>query len=941
MIQRISLLLIGFGAAVEMMKDDSLCRETMHSLIPGVAPSASVIAALVQLDATFGVTPCEYNRMKGISTDGAASPDLDNHFQAVDSTNDPNRQALQAMSDASDDAMWGQTQDRTSAASRAGARVGGAVRNGPKVAVKETLLGVKNIAAAIGVPNVDINLDVFKDFKWKMNSEWAFKAGQGLYDVTSVGLKGAYDFSMGVMQGVLGPSVQGRRRVVFDRDCDMVTHTIDTIESTCESYRYDKLVQMYPMIQMSAGMDFGVTFNRTRLNNTFEGDPLSFVPGVKDVFVKHQEALYGVGGTCLDPTKGSIAAGSSNLARAEFDIARDLGAGRDTAWTDLQIIDSNVKEAIAALVEDTKNITLKQLDLVAKSGQDAAARNQAGITEYLRTVAELTTKLVKGMNKLQDDQLGNFESIDAKWPEALDVITKATSRLMAKLDLVSDTLYNSPQGRERFTDTLVQSVNRILSSAQAASQSQSRDQTGLAVTNVGSKYLEAFAERVASSIAQTGKSWSATLGSHMSTARSDYIREQSKVGSSKLLIDNEFASSEAAILSDLGGSAANATRRMSVASTASADSSSATKTLQSQTVSADRMMTALLAALENNDQETVANIAISVSNVLNEASAGAGDQLRSIGQGINFASSDMAEARNGLSTTFSQLISQVSNALAARAASAAAASGSQTGLLQKSAAIGTDQLQTLNTYRAGQLDAAGADWERLGDEALGGLSDIMGDIRDSQATATTDANTALRMAQSQLRDKVADSTLGATAAARVSRATVQRAGKSTLGMVRAAGSDLGNQHDLMVGMLGGLATVNPQRTSAQTATLSSGVASALASSETSTANSFAASMHQAKSSAGTQLDQAQFALSNKASMTSSSWQAQVGKLMASIDSSTDRADISTATASNSVDQASFSLNALGAQFVNDGPSVPTSWDDSIKSAAGSSGGLAL
>lgn len=50
---------------------------------------------------------------------------------------------------------------------------------------------------------------------------------------------------------------KSRRRVVSDVDCDGIEEDVDTVETTCASYRYDVMQSLWPLLNRDYSFDTG------------------------------------------------------------------------------------------------------------------------------------------------------------------------------------------------------------------------------------------------------------------------------------------------------------------------------------------------------------------------------------------------------------------------------------------------------------------------------------------------------------------------------------------------------------------------------------------------------------------------------------------------------------------------------------------------------------
>ena len=855
------LMQIFFAFWASALADDRLCRSAMHTLL-GAVPHAdtadSLVAALVQLDSTFGITPCEYNKMKGIKSSGLNdASDFDNKYQEVGAVENDASRALAAMSDASDSAVYSQPKSE-SAAKRAGKMVGGGISYGAthigqglSAGIKGIGTGISEVARSIGIPDVDINLDVFKAIDWKVGGEWALKGGEGLYDVTTEGLKNVYDFYSGIAAGIF-PSAAGRRRVVYDKDCDNIQNEIDAIENKCNSYRYDKLTQMFPVLQSANALYFGVSFNTTRLNQTFEGDPLSFTPGVKEVFQKHKDALYGIGGDCLTPTRGSLSKESSVLTYKAFEQwQNDLQAVMQTDWENLKNIDKGTKAQIEAVVQGFKNVSLDQLNMSSVVGSLATGSYYQNVVSLITGTASLLGNLTAQTNRLQEQQNSNFESISNRSTKAENAIQRAVTRLINQLGSVSDTLYNTDALRAEFTDSLVEGVREQLAAGAGEANQMARDQTSVAVNAQSGKLLNVFKTNLEGAVSQTGRSWGTTVQTLMIDKRTDYQRTfQKEVGVNRALVQN-FDAAETLTMSDLADLATNNTIKFQASQAAALDASASTKLVSTQTDSTGSTFVKLYAALDGNAGETIADAQTKIGNAIAEAGNGASEQLAQLGSSYADAAQDVTEMTSEMKEKFTALAARVSGAIGRSAA--AATKSSQSELLNTASQLGASQIQVNADFQSNQLAAAGAKWQQLGDAALAELESVVGESEEDRAGAIRDASSALRAGQGDMSEiEFEEKSAGA-----VGRRNMIAAGNAAAALARGESADLAIQRDQLAGLLQYLSSVRQGAGSSADSTQQTRLAAkSLVKAIEGAEESYAGAFKQTSTAAAAQLDKA-------------------------------------------------------------------------------------
>ena len=884
------LLLVFCGSTfgVEMMKDDSLCRESVASILGKNAhDSEKLVAALIQLDATFGITPCQYNKQKGISLGDAADSDWDNHYQQASESNNPAQQAIAAMNKASDSGSYsGSSSDL--AAFKAGemigrninpVKLGGIAVNGINVGVDASLHGISTgleaVARSIGIPNLNVNLDVFKSLSLEAGGKWLYKGGQGLYDITSEGMANTYDFFSGVGQAV--GSGSGRRRVVYDSDCDNIQSGIDSIESKCESYRYDKLNQLFPALQSGRTLYFGLNTDVQDSNNTYYGDPLSFSPGVQEMFTTQKNTLYGPGGTCLNPTKGSIAAQSSALNTHIFETASNIEQSFDTHWINLDNIDESQKTRLKFALSLFANETVGNLGNTGEAATKLVTSTHSKVSRMVQQTGSIVTKIAQSINQLQAMQTSNLGSIADKTRVTIAMIGKQTDRLLASMETISDFFFNAPNVLGDSANAMLNRAKSTLSSGQNDAQTTAADQGTLQVTNPGTKLLDVFDSNFASALNQALKAWTVSLRTIMSP-NAEISSARNEADKSAILRQNaDVAAKE--IFANLDDLAVNNTLKFTNAQKSSTDSAAATNLLHSQTDSLRVLLKKLFAAVISGAKDNLANTQTKIANALGETQSGTADQFSALSESVAEANTDLTDQINGLVSQFSSLVASLTSALAKRQSSDAVADADQASSVQSAKALADAQLQTTVDSHSAQIAAASNNWEKLGDEALSGLDEIASTSEDQHPVAT-DSQTALRAVQSGLADGSAETQLAARAQAAAARRGLEKSSAATAALTSAAGADLSTQRDQLEAIAIDAANARSALSSDPSSDQEASLAASLARSLTSSSDSYASSFQQAKADAGAQLDKSTSRVVDKSDAVASEYADKIAEIQA-------------------------------------------------------------
>jgi len=452
-----------------------MCEDAALSILPAKFQPHSLVemdhlvTALVQIDSAYGITPCQYRALKGIASSGGdiSSSDFENKFDPTSIKMDDKRaKAIQEMYDSTGADHFSRPED--SAAYRAGLRAGQPLRNAAILSAHAIRQGFDNFGEIVenawdtSIRQLGGAVRLFDDIYYDRVGKWLYKTGEIIDDVWDDSVANTYDFFNGMAVGLLGPSVAGRRRIAYDKDCDFIQKETDMIENECANYRYARFVKLVPAIQTSGRAHAQIMANRSRLNETFVGEIDSANPGLRELFAIQRDTLYGVNGSCLNPKPGSLAAMSSQLPPPLFRINNGIKRVFDSNWAALVGTNNHVagfgKTVINTFSQNVGDIMKQTVE---------GYRQQRDL--FLNQAVEMTNEIKETLESMAAFLNENFEAITRVYvptENQFDDLNEDAERNFRRLEntlfALTGTLDITPSGLNRFTDTLLDGGEMLL-----------------------------------------------------------------------------------------------------------------------------------------------------------------------------------------------------------------------------------------------------------------------------------------------------------------------------------------------------------------------------------------------------------------------------------------------------------------------------------------------
>lgn len=809
-----TMFLIWFPIAVmaiaETSIDNSLCEESMFTLLPkeqiplaNTASRKNLINALVQIDSTFGITPCQYAKYKGghgVLDEGFRGDDGEN-YQVADTSKVMNDK-MKAMASATDQAIYGQGRNNKNKAFEAGRMIGSGAVNAGKyigqgvaVGLNAVGNGVEDIVNYFG-GSVDVNLDIFQDFEVDKFGRWVNKAGHAVGDVAKDSMFVFGGFFVGVAEAIGGPSIQGRRRVVFDVDCDFLEHEVDSMESHCHTYRYNRLQFLYPAVRDTASLADRMNINITRLNHTFYGNPMAFDQSVREIFEINRDTLYGKNGSCLEPKPKSLGGYSNSLEAGLMTNFEQSRTVLDTLWSNIMTIDQGVKNSTATVVEQYVNTTEELLHM------SAGMQKGLGIDAYdaLKTMGDnlssgmvkMTEKMAKRETKIGDGTV----KVQDRLVDYAHVAQKTLARITNRLDDASDILAGTPETMSKFTDTIFKGGKLVMDVANDETQRAAEETVESSITKKNQQIIDQYNSAAGRAVTSSEKDMNVSMKGFMTSTYSLTRSEVSKLSLAERMANTQLDAASRGVLSNVSNMALENAITVNNAQTAANDVSDFSTQTTRNTATSYSNVAKLFRGLRDSAEETISNSQTQVTNVITSSGKGASDQLDAISNTIKNAGSSLSDSVSDLDSHFDQLASRTAHAIsdATMKARLAAANRQQLTQLQKNA--DEARLQASENLAGVSASQATSTWENMGNDALSQLNSIASDMTEYRSRAKSDADAALDTIGSETTDNASVQAEKGNIAARNVRELLGQIAQSSIGLTGAAGDDLGASDEL-------------------------------------------------------------------------------------------------------------------------------------------------
>ena len=252
----------------------------------------------------------------------------------------------------------------------------------------------------------------------------------------------------------------GRRRTVWDKDCDGVEGPIDAIENICDQKRFQEFQLHSEGVMKSAIMHDSIADQMLNMNTTFAGDVFdSSDVGLREMFIRNREALYGPGGSCTDPKPNSVTSNMDKMGRTALTIAKEFEAGYDTNWRNLLTVDrrqagrfTNATDLLADYMEFILETMNEKEEYLFRKQQKALEYMTDSQNENSLPALANKTNVMQGVVEAAADQMDNDAEkfrveVDPKVNALLDVFDSLADNFAgtdtAFADLVKDLVFKA------------------------------------------------------------------------------------------------------------------------------------------------------------------------------------------------------------------------------------------------------------------------------------------------------------------------------------------------------------------------------------------------------------------------------------------------------------------------------------------------------------------
>lgn len=799
---------------VNAIEDDSLCVESMHSLLPASAiPAANstsrkaLINALIQVDQTLGITPCQYAKAKlGFdvsATNNRLATEGENYEQA--DTSKVVNDRMKAMQSATDQSIYGQGRNNENKAYAFGKMIGKApvhalavgataIGKGLAAGVHGLGEGMEEVANFFGA-NVDLNLDIFQDLSVDKMGRWINHAGRVLGDAavdTAFVFGGVFS---GVAEAIGGPSAQGRRRVVFDIDCDFLEHDVDTMESHCEAYRYDRLKFLYPAVRGVGELHVGVMNNVSKLNDTFYGNPMTFDQSIREVFEINRDTLYGKNGSCLEPKDKSIAGYSNSLATGILESSITAKSVLDTLWSNVMVIDESLKSRISTVVEDYANNTQGLMMMAADTQKLVHSDSFRDLNEMADKMSWFAGNGTNKMVKRQATIAKKTERVTNRIDDFMAATTKTLTRMSSRLDDATDILSGSPETMDKFTSTIMWGGKLVMESANDESQKSAQETADIVIGKKGKQVIDQFNAAASTAVRSAEKDLNLNMKGLMSSANINTRKGVSKLKNSASMMNSQFAAAKQGLMTNISNMAMANAIAINDAQTLANDLSDMSKSVGRNTDSSYSNIAKVSRGLRVSAEETVSNSQAQISNVLSAGAKGADEQLNAISDTIKNAGNDLSDRVSNLDSHLDQLANRASRAISDAISNERRASANRAQLDQMRKNADNARLEAAKNIAEITASDATATWQNLGNDALAKLNSIASDATEYRSRAQSDSDRALSSTTDVLDDKAIVENQATHDQVRKLFSHLSQVGSSTLGLTKSAGADLSGSDD--------------------------------------------------------------------------------------------------------------------------------------------------
>ena len=817
-----------------MRKEDKICVEAADKILPSSElPTTEtgmerVVAALVQIDSTFGVTPCqmrgEQDEMEFLTGSSAKQAYVN-----------PAAARIKALQDASDQSQYGGPTQSDSSAKQAGKTFGRAINSGINTGLDMAINSpMKGFSLALNGITSELNkLHLFPNLNLDIDGSWVYNSGEKVYDVASEGAFAAFDFFNGVASEI-APSTQGRRRVVYDSDCDFITEKVDVIEGRCAAYRFERLQQLKPAIEASGRVNDQVLLNTSMLNLTWTGDPLSFAMGLRETFTKQKEAVYGINGDCLNPTAGSLAYMSTELSDALSDVYDDIKGEFDSVWTNLLRINNysnqvalNESSMIAQGFGEPLDMSvltqeaLNQLHMrIVKSMSSSGNWNLSSIANATNSVEEKLAKYIATATKSGTDLSATY--------------SKLLGAALARLDSLTNKLDASPQGLARFSDDLTRGVEQVLSNAIAQTKSFSRDEIKGTLSDSHRKLIDTYHSNSADAISSNVKEFENEMKSFKLSAGSQLDQSQRKSDIATKTTSSQLNGEDQWLMDALDAMATNQSMHFDVAENTVQETADAVRKLNSNTQSSRQAMPQIFASLNENTQNAVQGLETKVGQIMKVAASSVSELISSLAQNTaGHMGSQLVDDTGALSSQLSVEGRKIRESAAFGMMNAQAKTSAQQKAIQTSDLLAQSQTSALSDSNSISINSAADQWMGTGDDLVSSLQATAGANAASGAKFRGDSSGAIAAMGSSLEKIESEAeTKAVTSSAGVLR-NVESAGSSLNSVAGAAGDALRANQEKLAHVFSGATAAGDQMRSAsnQAASQASRIASEVGSAD--------------------------------------------------------------------------------------------------------------
>ena len=437
-----------------------------------------------------------------------------------------------------------------------------------------------------------------------------------------------------------------RRRTVVDRDCDNVQQHIDSIEGTCDQYRYQVLTKLIPDYQNLVMLNSTFDSEMLKFDTEFNGDPMrpGEVLGLLNTLLMQRVALYGG----VNPDNNMTEIGLLKRFELTYGKMRSLSgeaaASLDSLWAATSQVDRRIANKlytqlfayatesdkllmniqntstrllaadVASIAQLTNSLNVKLLNI---SNTVCDTQKSVGISvadSFKLTASALPelTSLISDLMSQSDKTLSAFDDISAKGSDAIDQTIGQSDEILA------DNLQAIKQISQSYAQTYVTALNRVISTFGSQLSFNATSVVNPLVWRIGnfSKDYEKLSTREQSKIDSSAASLLALIDS-LKTKLETRISKAQQAQAVAVAAADAMISNTTDLVSTNSNDFADSQKQLSL------QFSGAQSSLNSKIDSAKNSVNSLLTAAKDHSDATIARIGQTVDDAHSELVSGA------------------------------------------------------------------------------------------------------------------------------------------------------------------------------------------------------------------------------------------------------------------------------------------------------------------------------